>query len=245
MKLQNDRNLVKLQKYIDYHFKNPSLLRQALTTPQLGNERNIPHYDILETIGDAVIKLIISVMLFKDLRVNKPGKLTIIKQSLESNQFFMKIASQMELWKYIYAATNQNLKNSAIISDVFEAICGAIYLDANEDLSPVKDKIFHRFLSDWDDLIIDYSISSKNELLEYLQEIHNITPIIEYQYIALGPQHDRRWKAKNPVIYDQTGNILIKLPENFESRECKTKKDAEKELSKNILDFLKKKEVIQ
>ena len=237
-----DSKLIDFQNYIEYHFNNPSLLKQALTTPQLGNELDIPHYEILETIGDAVIKLIFSTYLYKEYSVKTPGKLTRIKQCLESNETFMKIATEMELWKFVYASNNQNVKKSSILSDVFEALCGAIYIDANEELVPVKSLIIEKFFGDWDKIILDCSTFAKNDLLEFLQKKYSITPVIEYQYLAKGTQHDLHWIAKSPKILDQDGKIILKLPKNLKSSLCKTKKEAEKELSISIMQLLDVKE---
>ena len=236
--MHNEIKLHEFQKYINYTFNNPSILRQALTTPQLGNELNIAHYEILETLGDAVIKLILSTKLYREFGVETPGSLTKIKQNLESNQAFRKVATKMKLWKYIYASSNQNIQNSSIISDVFEALCGAIYIDANEDLLPVKTKIIDRFFTDWDEIFTDYTYSPKNDLLELLQKKYNITPIIKYQYHAEGAQHNLKWVAKNPKILDQNGKKLMKLPKNLKSNPSKTKKQAEKKLNKLIMSWL-------
>jgi len=241
MKLHDENKLLEFQKYINYNFTNPSILKQALTTPQLGNEFNIPHYEILETLGDAVIKLIFSLKLYKELNVKSPGKLTTIKQCLESNQTFMKTATEMELWKYIYASKNQNIKKSSILSDVFEAVCGALYIDSNENLKLVKRKIIDKFITNWDKILTDCSNLSKNELLEFLQEKYNITPSIEFDYSAKGAQHELYWIARAPQIRDPHGKILLKVPNNLKSNPCKSKKEAEKELSRIILQFLIKK----
>jgi ribonuclease-3 len=223
MKMHDEYKLSEFQKYIHYTFNDLSLLRQALTTPQLGNELNIAHYEILETIGDAVIKLILSTKLYKEFGVETPGNLTKIKQCLESNQSFKRIAIKMKLWDYIFASSKQNVKDSSIVSDVFEALCGAIFIDANEDLVSVKTKIIDRFFTDWDEIVADYSYSPKNDLLELLQKRYNITPIIEYQYLKVGAQHNLQWIAKNPKILDQNGKKLLKLPKNLKSHPSKTK----------------------
>ena len=48
----------KFQEFISYKFTNEQLLEEALTTPKLGNELGIPDYEFLETLGDAIIKII-------------------------------------------------------------------------------------------------------------------------------------------------------------------------------------------
>ncbi len=240
MKLRDKSKLIKFQKEIGYSFKNPDILLQALTTPQYGNELNVPHYEILETLGDAVIKLIFSMKLYKEEGIKDPGKLTQLKQCLENNNTFMMIASKMELWRYIYASKKQDVKNSSIMAQVFEAISGAIYIDANEDLKVVDRKIIDRFFGKLEDVIEECLNFTKNELLEFLQEKYKITPSVKVQYHAEGPHHDLYWIAKDPVILDQEGNILLSLPKNLKSHPCRTKKDAEKEMSAIILEVLKR-----
>ena len=51
--------LDQFQDFINYRFNKPEMLHQALTTTQFANEKGILHYQILETLGDAVIKLIL------------------------------------------------------------------------------------------------------------------------------------------------------------------------------------------
>jgi len=77
----------KFQDFIKYKFKNQNLLLQALTTPMYGNEQGIPNYDILETLGDAVIKLIFSLKLYNS-GIRDPDQLTKMKQCLENNKTF-------------------------------------------------------------------------------------------------------------------------------------------------------------
>ena len=60
--------LNRFQDLIRYQFKNPKILLQALTTPQYGNENKLLHYEILETLGDAVIKLIFSLKMYNRCR---------------------------------------------------------------------------------------------------------------------------------------------------------------------------------
>ena len=136
--------LRRFQDDINYQFNNPNLLLQALTTPQYGNQNNLPHYEILENLGDSVIKLIFSLKLYNEGEDN-PGNLTKIKQRLEDNQTFLKIANEMELRKYIVASNKQRIEGTSISAEIFEAICGAIFLDSDYDLTVVEQKIIDRY----------------------------------------------------------------------------------------------------
>ena len=239
MKKQVELKLIEFQKLIDYKFNNSEILLQALTTPQFGNEHDLPHYEILETLGDAIIKLIFSLKIYNEGE-DDPGKLTKTKQCLENNRTFSKIALNMRLNNYIFSSKKQSVKGTSIPADVFEAICGALYIDSTYNLKLVEQKIIDRFIENWDLFIEESSNFSKNELLEFLQNKLKLTPNIRYEYEKLGPQHNLRWIAKNPKFLDQNEKEIIKIPLNLESRQFNTKKDAEKELSEIILRYLKK-----
>jgi len=229
--------LNRFEDFICYRFNNPKILYQALTTPQYGNENNLPHYEILETLGDAVIKLIFILKLYNEGEEN-PGTVTKIKQQLEDNQTFLKIAYEMNLSRYIIASNNQNIEGTSILAEIFEAICGAIYIDSNYDLHTVESKILDKYFYNWDSLIEESPHLHKSRLLEFLQDIYKITPKLVFEYEKFGPDNDFRWVAKNPKIYDQNQKEIVELPSTLRSGEFKRKKDTEKDLSNKILTYL-------
>ena len=232
--------LDKFQDFINYRFNKPEMLLQALTTSQFANEKKLPSYQILETLGDAVIKLIFSFKLYIEGEVD-PGNLTKTKLRLEDNRTFQKIALGMELWKYIFSSKKQRVKDSMILADVFEAICGAIFIDSGNNLQVVEKIIIDRFVTDWESLIKESPHLYKNQLLEYLQDKFKVTPTIKFDYEKLGPDDDARWIAKNPEIVDNDQKELIKVPKNLKSDIFKTHKDAEKDISLKILKYLERK----
>jgi ribonuclease-3 len=229
--------LREFQDFINYRFNKPEMLIQALTTSQFANEKNIPSYQILETLGDAVIKLIFSLKLYSKGEID-PGNLTKTKLRLEDNKTFHKIAMGMELWKYIFSSKKQRVKDSSILADVFEAICGAIFIDSGNNLQVVEKIIIDRFVTDWESLIKESPHLYKNQLLEYLQNKFKTTPTIKLDYEKLGPDDNTRWIAKNPEIVDNEQKILIRVPNNLKSDIFKTHKDAEKNISLKILKYL-------
>lgn len=225
------------QKLIKYNFQNEDLLRQALTTPKLGNELGITHYDELEIIGDAVIKLIFSLKLYHKGE-RDPGDLTKMKQILESNKTFIMIAQKMELDKYIFTSGKQQIKGTKTMADSLEAICGAIYLDSN--LDTVENKIINIYFQDWDSIIKDSTIFNKNKLLEFLQSKFKLTPKIKCDFKNFGSDHKPKWVANKPRIYNQKNQLLVELPAELESKSYKSQNQAEQELYLKILRYLKK-----
>ncbi len=232
--------LNRFQDLIRYQFKNPKILLQALTTPQYGNENKLLHYEILETLGDAVIKLIFSLKMYNKGE-DDPGNLTKTKQRLEDNQTFLKVANEMELWSYIIASNKQKIEGTSIMAEVFEAICGAIFLDSDNNLETVEQIMIDKYFYDWDSMIKDSPHLYKNQLLEYLQDLYKLTPKLKFDYEKIGPDNDTRWIVRNPKILDQNQNTIIKLPKDLRSNEFRRIKDAEKDLSLKILNYLQEK----
>ncbi|UCC21196.1 MAG: hypothetical protein JSV62_07945 [Promethearchaeota archaeon] len=235
-------NLRKFQDFIGYKFKKIELLIQALTTPSLGKETGKPHYEFLETLGDAVIKIIFILKLYQQ-GITNPGKITKVKSSLESDKALRIVANRIELEKYILKKEKQKIKGTRILADVFEAICGALFLDSNYSLRLVEQKLIDPFYENLEKLIEKSIISTKNELLEYLQDIFKTSINIELEYRRSGPDHDSIWIAENPKIFDKKNQKEFKkIPRSLKSFEFKNKKDAEKDIYAKILNYLKKNE---
>jgi len=238
--MASDRNekLRELQELIDFKFKNVELLIEALTTPQLANEQQTNHYDFLETLGDAVMKTIFIVKLFDNGRgIRDPGKITKIKQRLENDETLKKIAREkMNLGKYVLKSQKQEIKGTKILADVFEAICGAIFLDSGRNINMVEEKMITRFFDDFDAIMKDSTIFNKSRLIEYIQKIHRTTPRIECDYVNQGTDNKPKWIARSPKIYPH--NLLITLPNSLESEGFKSISEAEQDLYKKILDYL-------
>jgi len=234
--------LTKFQEFIGYEFKKVQLLKQALTTPSLGKEIEKPHYEFLETLGDAVIKIIFILKLYRK-GIKTPGSITKIKASLESDKALSRVANKIELEKYIFKTEKQRIKGTRILADVFEAICGALFLDSDYNLSLVEQKIIDPFYEDLDLIINNSIISTKNELLEYLQDTFKTSINIKLEYSKSGTEHEPIWVVKNPMIFDKTNQKeIIKLPMNLKSGEFKKKKDADKDIYAKILNYLVKNE---
>ncbi len=237
MSIQKDK-LEVFQELIGYDFKNVELLIQSLTTPQLGNEIGQPHYDFLETLGDAVIKIIF-ILKLSALGLKDPGTITKRKAKLESDNNLIEIANKLGLADYIYKAENQNIKDTRVLADVFEAICGAIFLDSDWNLGIVKKKMIDPFFGDLNLVALNSMIPSKNALLEYLQKKYKTNITIKLEFEKSGPENDLIWLAKNPKFYIDEDAIKLKnIPNSLKSNRVKSKQEAEKDIYFKILKYL-------
>lgn len=242
----NNESTLKLENFqesINYKFKNLSLLRQALTTPQYAKENKTQDYQILETLGDIVLKLILSLKIY-NTGVLEPETLTKQKQCLEDKNSFLKIATKMELEKFVISSKYQEIIGTTILADIFESICGAIFLDSERDLNLVEDLIVNRFFRDWDKNFRESLHLSKNDLLEFLQSRLKYTPKLNFEYESVSDKEKIRWRVTHLNILDPEGKIAIELPRIFTSKIHSSRKEAEKHISRSVLEYLKQNLVI-
>ncbi len=118
-----------LEKF-NIQFKNPQLLKTALTHSSYSNEHmGIANYERLEYLGDAVLELVMSDYFYRNTDY-KEGEMTKHRSSFVCENALATYAKNLEIDKEIFLGEGQkNNLNDTIIADVFEAIVGAIYLD--------------------------------------------------------------------------------------------------------------------
>ena len=216
-----------LQKSLGYEFKDKKRITEALTHKSYkkpyDNER-------LEFLGDAVLDLIVGEYLYKKFSRSAEGNLSKIRASLVNETGFDKLARYLNIGDYILLSNaeenNGGREKSSLLSNAFEAIMGAIYLEAG--LS-VVDKIAislieanHKEIS-LDSLFSDY----KTLLQEITQAQFGVTP--EYEVVASrGPDHKKEFEVA-VIIQDKEYARAI----------GKSKKIAQQESAKIAIDILK------
>ncbi|MFX1324586.1 MAG: hypothetical protein ACFE8N_06500, partial [Promethearchaeota archaeon] len=127
-----------------------------------------------------------------------------------------------------------------VLADVFESICGAIFLDSNNNLSVVREKMIDPFYDDFDSINQTSLLLKKNELLEFLQDKFKTSILVKLDYDNSGLDHNPNWIAKNPrIIERKTQKEIVKLPSNLRSSGYRRKKDADKDIYFKILNLLK------
>ena len=129
----------KLEKCLDYQFKNKDLIIEALTHKSFKKPYN---NERLEFLGDAVLNLIVGEYLFTKFPKSNEGELSKIRASLVNETGFTRLANEIKLGDFIYISTaeerNKGRTKASILSDAFEAIMGAIYLESGlETLKPI------------------------------------------------------------------------------------------------------------
>ena len=124
------------EKVINYTFKDKELLKVALTHSSYANEHKKQHLkynERLEFLGDAVLSISVSDYIFKNCPNYPEGDLTKLRASLVCEKTLFIFAKELELGKYILLSNGEKKGGGAerpsILSDAFEALIAAIYLD--------------------------------------------------------------------------------------------------------------------
>jgi ribonuclease-3 len=183
-----------LQKRINYTFQNQELLRHALAHSSYANEhRNeVPgSNERLEFLGDSVLGLITAEFLFKNYRHLPEGNLTKMRALLVCENSLFNFAQEIDLGAALLLGHGEERAGSrnrpSIVSDAFEALLAAIYLDGGMEAA----KAFALpFLSKGAEEIAghQHSYDYKTTLQEIAQQ--NPGELIQYKLIkATGPDH--------------------------------------------------------
>lgn len=118
-----------LQQKLSYTFKNPALLRQALTHRSHGHLNN----ERLEFLGDSILNCVVSQMLFERYGKLDEGDLSRVRSNLVKQQTLYEIAQKLELSGSLLLGEGEQksggFRRPSILGDTLEAIFGAVFLD--------------------------------------------------------------------------------------------------------------------
>ena len=134
--------LHELEKTIGYTFSDINLLRVAMTHTSYANEsrKKEPHNERLEFLGDSVPSTVVADYLFHEAGHLPEGELTRKRASLVCEQALFGFARQIGLGKYLRLGRGEERgggrQRPSILSDAFEALIAAIYLDGG--LEPAR-----------------------------------------------------------------------------------------------------------
>lgn len=124
-------NLSEVEKIIGYKFKTKKLLIRALTHSSYSNEHRVESNERLEFLGDAIIEFIITEKLYREFK-GKEGDLSKTRAMIVSEKPLAEAVDRLGLDKYLIKGVGESrntTQSKAIKCDMFEAICGAIYID--------------------------------------------------------------------------------------------------------------------
>ena len=178
------------------HVRDPASVAQALVHSSYYNEnpRLVPgDYERLELVGDAVVNLVVSDLVFRRYPDDDEGALTARRAALVKRPTLAGIALDLELHRYLLLGRGEaqtGVESSpSVLAAVFEAIAGAIYLaDGFESAEAWLRPIFE------DRLSAPATRSPKSLLQEWTQRTQHVKP--RYELIAgTIPAHGQRFTA--------------------------------------------------
>ncbi|BFU77357.1 ribonuclease III [Arcobacter sp. 15-2] len=182
-----------LEKCLDYQFKNKDLIIEALTHKSY---KKVFNNERLEYLGDAVLNLIVGEFLFNKFPASNEGELSKIRASLVNEKGFTKLALAINLGDYIYLSEaedrNQGRKKASILSDAFEAIMGAIYIESG--LTVLKPMILKLLDENYEEINLNELFSDyKTALQEVTQAKFGAIPVYKLES-AIGPDHEKEFE---------------------------------------------------
>ena len=123
-------DIKKIEKEINYKFVNSELLVVALTHSSYANENDIKSYERLEFLGDSILNFAVSEFLFTHYTNLNEGRLSKIRAYIVNQDAVFNAVKDFEFVNHIKAVEGLEI-GKPIISDVCEAIVGAVFLDSN------------------------------------------------------------------------------------------------------------------
>jgi ribonuclease-3 len=222
------KNRKEVEEKLGITFKDPKLLKTALTHRSYLNEHRGMHLENnerLEFLGDAVLELIISSELFKKYPKKPEGELTAIRSALVRTESLAQESRLLGIGEHILMSKGEEVSGGKdkdfILANLYEAVLGAIYLDQGINVCRefVKRTVLKKL-----NRVIDQElfIDPKTRVQELIQAKYKVTPT--YTLIKQrGPDHDRTFtvglKVGKKLMTKGTGISKQKAEEDA-ARKC-------------------------
>lgn len=186
-----------LQQRLQHVFSNPDLLDQALTHRSFSAD----HYERLEFLGDSVLNLAVSDLLYQRLSLLAEGELSRIRANLVKQETLHQLSVELGLPACIRLGEGEmrsgGKKRPSILADVLEALIGAVYLDAG---FIAAQQLVHRLYRNVDinPTMAALGKDPKTELQEWLQGRKMKIP--QYRVVAtMGAAHQQSFDVECEV----------------------------------------------
>lgn len=194
------------QNIIHYEYKDLTLLETALTHSSYANEHKLKktqNNERLEFLGDAVLELVSSDVLFNKYPDKLEGVLSKTRASLVCEPALAYCARKLNLGKFLRLGKGEDLtggrNRDSILSDALEAVIGSMYLDGG--IEPARSFIMNFVLNDMENTKL--FLDCKTILQENVQSWSKDTLVYEL-VDAIGPEHNRTF-----VMQIRLGNEIL------------------------------------
>ena len=215
----------KVSEIFNIKIDNEEFFKEALTHPSYSKDLDLSYnYERMEFLGDAVLKLSVSDILYKTFPEYSEGDMSKIRSIVVSDAVLFEICEKIGLSELILLPKHEEKqgcrKLESVCACAFEAVLGAYYLDGKmPELLCFLEKIFKQYIDDVDKNFEQYN--AKAILQEYTQSQTKKVPI--YKLIASsGPAHNQTFETA--VFYNE---------EQIATGVGKTKKESEQHAAYN------------
>lgn len=186
-----------LQTKLNYEFKDPSLIRTALTHSSYANEHRCQSNERLEFLGDSILGMVVAAYLYRLYPDMPEGKMTRLRAELVCEQSLHRVASRLGFGENLCLGKGEELsggrERASILADCVEAVIAALYLDGGFDTA--RAFIMEHILSKLEQPDFAYGSDYKTELQELVQQKPNQS--LNYAMVAeSGPDHKKTFTAE-------------------------------------------------
>ncbi len=191
-------SLSRLEKRLNYQFKDISLLERALTHRSKSKNNN----ERLEFLGDALLETILSDILFHHRPEANEGDLTRLRATMVRGATLAILADDLGLKDFMRVGSGElrtgGYQRESTLADAFEAVVAAIYLDCKsfDTTFKVVSTLYQQLLAELPDA--QQLKDPKTRLQEHLQSQNVEKPIYRELSIS-GPDHDKKFKVSCSV----------------------------------------------
>lgn len=193
--MTEQENLLEFQKKIGYTFNNDRLLYEALSHSSYANEKKgRKSNERLEFLGDSVLSIVVSNYIFHHQQQMPEGQLSKLRASLVCEKALFEFSKQIELGEHIMLGKGEEntggRQRPSIVSDAFEAVIAAIYLDGG--MEPASKHIL-RFMPKQFDKSVTPSFTDYKTILQEIVQKNPEERVIYKLVEETGPAHDKRF----------------------------------------------------
>lgn len=185
-----------IEKKLNYRFKDPRLLKTALTHSSYANETSVESNERMEFLGDAVLGFIVARVLYDLFPDASEGKLSKMRSAIVSRMNFAHFAKELKIDKQILLGRGEEntggRKRQSNLAGAFEAVIGAVFIDGGyKKVYRIVTKLLKNCLNGNEEIFRDY----KTRLQEVAQRKFKKVP--KYKVVLEeGPPHDKRFHVE-------------------------------------------------
>ena len=219
-----------MEEEIGYHFKNISLLQNALTHSSYANERwhnSLLSNERLEFLGDSILGMLVAEYLFRNFPDRPEGELTRMRADMVCEKTLAGVAEKIHLGQHLLLGHGEEQgggrSRESILADAVESVIAASFLDGGMEAALHFIKTF---------ILVEVPVSQlhnmdyKTKLQELVQQKKN--QVLSYKLVAeTGPDHDKHFEVSVSLNGQEVGR-----------GEGRSKKRAEQEAARLAIAML-------